>query len=153
MDLKVQRRIAARILRVGVERVKIKPEYAKEVKNALTAEDIRELIRKGYIYVEKLIGQSRGRARVLHEKKKKGRRRGHGSRKGAIGARVDKKREWINKVRKQRRFLKFIKDKIPKDLYRKLYLLSKGGYFRSLRHLKDHLRKSLAARGIKLEIK
>ena len=152
-DLKTQRRIAARILGVGEDRVWIDPEKIAEVKNALTADDIRELIKKGIIKKLPLIGQSRARARILHKKRKKGRRRGHGSRKGAIGGRIDEKRQWIYKVRKQRRFLRFYRDKIPKDLYRRLYRLIKGGFFRNLNHLKEHMKKALEDRGIKIEIR
>ena len=52
-----------------------------------------------------------------------------------------KKRTWINKIRKQREFIKKLLDKelINKKLYRELYLKSKGNFFRSQRHIKLYL--------------
>ena len=141
-NIKFVKRIAARILGVGVKRIKIKPEHLEKASSAITAEEVRKLIKDGIIEVKPVKGTSRVRARIRHEKRKKGRMRGHGKRKGAKTARQDPKRTWINKIRCIRRYLKYLKDKglIDKRTYRKLYRMAKGGYFTSLSHLKLYMK-------------
>ncbi len=140
-DLKTQRSIAADILGIGVNRVYIDPDAADEVQMALTRRDIRALIHSGAIKARKIKGISRGRARELHIKRIKGQRRGHGSRKGRKAARTDLRREWINRIRKQRAYLKVLRDKnfIDKATYRLLYLRAKGGMFRSANYLRMYI--------------
>ncbi len=137
MDVSFQRRLAAEVLGVGVHRVWVDPNHIKEVAQAMTKDDIRELIKKGYIKALPEEGTSRHRARHRHEQRKKGRQRGHGSRKGKKTARNDPKREWINRIRALRKLLRILRDKgiIDRKLYRKAYRLAKGGFFRSKRHL------------------
>jgi len=144
MDLSYQRRLAAEILGVGETRIRFKEDELDRVASAVTKEDIRRLIKEGIIYVEPPHSNSRGRWRYRHEQRKKGRRRGPGRRKGAKGARADKKEMWMNRIRKIRRFLRWLRDHgiIDRRTYRRLYLMAKGGAFDSLsalkRYMKDH---------------
>lgn len=140
-DLKTQRNIAADILDVGVNRIYIDPDAADDVQMALTRRDIRALIHSGAIRVRKKKSISRGRARELHKKKTRGQRRGHGSRKGPKSARMDERRQWINRIRKQRAYLKALRDKnyIDKGTYRLLYRRAKGGMFRSANYLRMYI--------------
>ncbi len=135
------RRLAADILGVGESRVKILPEALEKLEEVSTRADVRRLIKEGLIIAEPAKGNSRGRWRLRHEKKKKGRRRGYGSRKGPKSAREDPKRAWINRIRTLRRYLKYLKDNgiIDAKTWRKLYKMAKGGYFRDLSHLKQYL--------------
>lgn len=135
------KKLAARILNVGESRIKVLPEAKDRLEEVSTRADIRTLIKEGLIVVEPKKGNSRGRWRVIHEKRKRGRRRGHGSRKGPKSARANDKKVWISKIRTLRRFLKYLKDKeiIDSKTWRKLYLMAKGGYFRDLSHLKTYL--------------
>jgi len=139
----MQKRLASDLLKVGKSRIVFNSDKIKEIKEAITREDIKGLIVKGYISVKKKKGVSRARAKKLHEQRKKGRRKGQGSRKGTKTARTPKKRAWINRIRPQRAFLKLLKekDKITHKQFRKLYKLAKGGFFRSRRHLKLYLSK------------
>ena len=94
--------------------------------------------------LEKKVNQpSRARARKRHEQKVKGRRRGLGTRKGTYNARTGIKEEWMTRIRLQRTFLKQLKEKgkITSANFRKLYLMSKGGFFRTKAHLKLYLEK------------
>lgn len=143
--LSLQRKVAARILGVGENRVWFDPTKLKEISEAVTSEDIRKLIKKGFISTRPISGTSRVRARERHEQRRKGRRRGTGKRKGKRGARAGKKEKWVNTVRKQRRFLKFLKRKglIDKKLFQIAYRKIKGGEFKSLHHLKLFLEKEL----------
>src|SRR3989344_4016006 len=83
---------------------------------------------------------SRFHARKRKEQKSYGKQKGFGSRKGKKTARLKPKRAWMNKIRLQRRFIKSLRDKdaITSAVYHELYMKSKGGFFRSLRHLKLH---------------
>jgi large subunit ribosomal protein L19e len=143
-SLRSQRRLAAQILKVGQERVWIDPNRIDGVEAAITREEIRRLIHEGVIKPLKEKGVSRARARVVHEKKRKGLRRGPGSKSGAGQARISKKEAWMNRVRALRKRLRELKDSkiITENTYRKLYSMVKSGRFESIadmeRHIKAH---------------
>jgi large subunit ribosomal protein L19e len=141
-SLAKQKRIAAKVLRVGEGKVWIDPEATGDVADAITREDVRDLIEKGIIKVKQKKGVSRGRARVRANQKALGRRKGHGSRKGAKGARANKKKQWITKIRALRRRLKELRedDYVDKTIYRKLYNKANGGEFRTVGHLNEYIK-------------
>lgn len=141
MNLKVQRRIASELLKCGSHRVWFDAEHKEDIARAITREDIRRLIVKGYVKKKQAAGTSRGRARELAEKKRKGRRVGRGSRKGTRNARFPKKERWMIKIRAQRKMLQEMRDKgeITKTIYRKLYMMAKGGVFRSKTHMQGFI--------------
>lgn len=137
MDLKTPRRLAASILKVGEGRVWLDPEDAETISSAVTREDVRRLIKDGAIQVKPVKGVSRYRARKHRLQRMKGRRRGPGRRSGKHGARLPKKRRWISRIRAIRRRLRELRDagEIDGRGYRKLYLMAKGGAFKSKAHL------------------
>ncbi len=141
MSLRSQRRMAAEVLGVGEGRVWIDPERIEDVEAAITREDIRRLIHEGAIRKIKDKGVSRARARIIHKKKKRGKRRGMGSRSGSRKARADLKRVWAEKVRALRRRLRELKRKrvITARVYRQLYLKTKSGVFRSVSDLHRYI--------------
>lgn len=138
--LDVQRRIAADILKCGRNRVRFDPERLEEIKEAITKSDIRALIGSDIITKKRMNSTSRFWARKIREQKKSGKQKGLGSRKGKKTARLPTKRRWINNIRLQRGFIKSLRDKnsITSEIYHELYSKSKGGFFRSLRHLKTY---------------
>ncbi len=142
MDLSIQKRLAAEVLGVGESRIWIDPTRIEDVEGAVTKEEIRKLIKEGVIRVKPVKGNSRARWRERHEKRKKGRRRGPGKRKGAKTARLSKKEAWMNTIRKIRRYLRYLRDHgvIDRRTYRRLYMLAKGGTFRSLSSLKTYMK-------------
>jgi large subunit ribosomal protein L19e len=141
MDLRLQKRLAGQVLKTSKKNVRINPANMADVKEAITKTDIRGLISMGAIVAKPIRSTSRGRIRYGMKQKSKGRRKGHGSRKGKFGARLNKKTSWMNKIRLQRWFLKEIRDKeiISNEAFRDLYLKSKGGFFRSKRHIKLYI--------------
>ncbi|ABR56978.1 50S ribosomal protein L19e [Methanococcus aeolicus] len=141
MDISTQRRIASDVLDCGIDRVWIDPENLDKVKFAITKDDIRALIKDGIIVKKQKKGISSGRAKKLKEQKRKGKRKGQGSRKGAKGARTPKKRKWINTIRPLRCMLKELREEesIEVSSYRKLYRMAKGGAFRSKNHMKLYM--------------
>ncbi|MGC8601337.1 MAG: 50S ribosomal protein L19e [Thermoprotei archaeon] len=143
MDLSFQRRIAASLLGVGESRVWIDPEREDEVAEAITKEDVRNLIDNGVIRKRPQSTPSRGRARVLARKKSRGQRAGPGSRKGSANARRKLDDLWVNKVRKMRAYLRELRERneIDSKTYRALYMRVKGNAFASLSSLKRYLSK------------
>lgn len=148
MNLSVQRRLAAEILDVGVNRIWFDPEKLEEISAAVTREDVRSLIKRGAIRVKPKVGISRARARELYEKKKRGKRRGLGSRKGKATARMPKKEKWMMRIRAIRAFLKHLRARriITQNTYRKLYKMAKGGSFESVAYLRNYIREKRLAR-------
>ena len=142
MDVKYQRRVAASILKCGVNRVWISSEHMDDVADAITREDIRELIDRNVIQKKQKKGVSRGRARHIAAQKKKGRRKGPGSRKGKKLAGTSKKEKWMTLIRPIRADLKELRDsgKISAHDYRIYYRRAKGGMYKSKSHLRLHIR-------------
>lgn len=136
--MKLQKRLAAEVLGVPANRIRLDSDKASEIKEAITKFDIRGLINQGVIRRVHVRGTSRVRARKIAVQKRKGRRRGYGSRKGKHNARGNEKRIWINNVRAQRDVLKRVRDKglISTLDYRRVYAKVKGGFFRSVQHMK-----------------
>jgi large subunit ribosomal protein L19e len=141
-DLRNQRRLAAAVLDCGEGRVWIDPLHADAVAEAVTREDIRGLVRKGYVKAAQKAGTSKARAHVIAAQKKSGRRKGPGSRKGAKGARNPRKAKWIRTIRPIRGVLREMREnkKITPTQYRLYYRKAKGGSFRSRAHLVSHMR-------------
>ena len=139
MNLKSQRQIAAKILDVGINRVWIDPNVEEDLSLALTRDDVKKLISDGIIRKNPVNGVSRARARIISDKKKKGQRRGHGCRKGKLGARQNSKELWMNKIRSQRRYIKGLRDNelIKSSQYRMLYAKVKGNSYRNVSHLRN----------------
>ena len=142
MKLDSKKKLAARVLGIGVNRVWVDPSRSVDVSSAITREDIRGLIRQGIIRAKQKAGVSRGRARELAAKRKVGRRGGHGSRKGASAARTPRKADWIKTVRPLRsRLNELRKDGVlTRRDYRRIYLMVKGGAFRSRAHLETYMK-------------
>ncbi|MEZ0393967.1 MAG: 50S ribosomal protein L19e [Desulfurococcaceae archaeon] len=140
-DLSLQKRLAAEVLGVGVSRVRFDVNRVDDIADAMTREDIRRLIKDGAIWAEPAKGNSSERTKKARQQRKKGRRRGQGSRKGSKGARQDEKEAWMNRIRKIRRYLKYLREHgmIDRRTYRRLYMLAKGGRFHSLASLRTFL--------------
>lgn len=132
MTILTVRRLAADILNVGKNRVRISPDGLKEAAGALTRADVKGLIDKGIITKAKVKGRASKRKRV---------RRGRGRRKGSL---ANRKKLWMQKVRAQRKFLSMLVDSgvLEKGAKRPLYAKVKSGIFRSKRtmllYLKDN---------------
>ena len=141
-DLKSQRRLAAQVLKIGQNRVWINPDKTDDVETAMTRDEVRRLIHEGTIKASPEKGISRGRARVLREKKRKGRRSGPGSRTGSSHARVSKKQAWMSKIRALRRKLRTLKTKkmIAENSYQKLYRMAGSGRFESVADLERYMK-------------
>ncbi|MFX1261215.1 MAG: 50S ribosomal protein L19e [Promethearchaeota archaeon] len=141
MKLTTQKRLAAEVMKVGVSRVWIDPEFEDEVSLAITRNDIRRLVDEGAIQPKQKIGVSRGRARHILQQKRKGQRKGPGKRKGKYTSKLSSKDRWMMKIRPMRKELKKLRDegRITRRVYRDLYLKAKGNAFRNTAHLRTYI--------------
>jgi large subunit ribosomal protein L19e len=140
-DLSAQKRLAADVLDVGEDRVWFDPEAQGDIAEAITREDIRDLVDDGTIQRKGSQNNSRGRARERADKRAYGHRTGAGSRKGTAGARQDRKTDWTSRIRAQRRRLRELRDDGPLDSsqYRELYNKASGGEFESVARLEAYI--------------
>lgn len=136
-----KKKLAAKLLKTSVHKIKFAPDALEDIQKALTRSDIRGLIAVGKVWKDPINEHSRAGARKNAAQKKKGRRTNRGSRKGKKYSVVDRKTTWINRVRIQRDFLQLLRDKglISTENFRMIYLKIKGGFFRNKRHLKLYL--------------
>jgi len=131
--LKTQKRLAAEMFNVGINRVWLDPTRLTDISQAITKADIAQLIKEGVI-----------KAKSVKGKKK---RAGHAERKVRIGKtrkKVRKKKErYVNLIRKLRRYLEELKQKGIITANEKGYIrrLAKAGQFKSRRHLKEYIKK------------
>jgi len=141
-DLRNQKRLAADVMKVGMSRVRIDPDRVDEVASAVTRADVRKLVSGGVITSVQKQGVSRGRANLIAAQKKKGRRTGPGSRKGAANARTPTKAQWVSRIRALRDELRKLREggAIDASIYRDYYMRAKGGQFRSRAHLRSHMK-------------
>jgi len=136
--MRLQKRLSAKMMKCSHQRVHFDTEKLSDIKEAITKADIRGLIKRKVITELRVQGIAQGRARKTRLQKKKGRQRGFGSRKGRATARDNPKKSWMNRIRAQRSFLKELKSKglISLQDFHSLYLKAKGGFFRSVGHIK-----------------
>lgn len=143
--MNVQKRLAAQIMKCSPHNVVFDTEHLSEIKEAITKADVRNLIYKKIISKKPSSGTSKFHARKIKFQKSKGRRKGFGSRKGKSTARRNPKESWMARIRLQRELLKKLKAKkiIDSIVFREIYLKSKGGFFRSKRHLTLYLKEKV----------
>ncbi|NOJ27178.1 MAG: 50S ribosomal protein L19e [Nitrososphaera sp.] len=138
VNIRKKRELVARILDVGVNRVRFEPDKLEDVADSITRDNIKGLIKSGAIWTVKPKGTSRGRAEAkrsvwkIHGK-------GPGSKKGKKTTRVGKKEVYVKRVRSMRYHLKVLKERkdISNDIYWQLYKKVNGGQVRSLAHLRE----------------
>ncbi len=140
MDVNAQKKLAAKVMGIGLSRVRIIDEA--EVAEALTRNDIKRLIVRGSIIKIEKRGSSKKYSAYRLEQKKKGRGLGRGSRKGRKFSKKTGKERWMDRVRPLRRLLRELRDsgKISDSDYRKLYYMVKGGAFRNKNHMLYYLK-------------
>jgi large subunit ribosomal protein L19e len=141
-DLSAQKRMAADILDVGENKLWFDPDEQGELADAITREDIRELVDEGTIQVKDAKGNARGNARERAKKRSYGHQKGAGSRRGKAGARQNEKDDWVGRIRAQRARLKELRDdedELSASEYRTLYDRASGGEFDSVADLERYI--------------
>merc|ERR1712098_185925 len=90
----------------GKRKVWLDPNEANEISMANSRQDIRKLIKDGFIIRKPPVIHSRDRTRKRLEAKRLGRHTGFGKRRGTKNARMPGKVLWIRRMRVLRRLLK-----------------------------------------------
>ena len=131
--IRTTKRLAADILGVGVNKIRIKEEGLERAQTALTRDDVRAMIKEKLIYLEK---------NKKRDVPKKQRRKRTGSRKGKLYSRKGKKERWMEKIRAQRKYLAELYEKgmIDNATRRKVYMKIKGNSFRGKKALYNYLK-------------
>ena len=144
VNLRLQRRLAASILKVGAKRVWMDPNEVNEISIANSRKAVRKLIKDNFIFKKKVSMHSRQRARLRKQEVRQGRHTGFGKRRGPADARMPQKVIWIRRQRTLRRLLKKYREKkVDKHLYHQLYLDCKANQYKSKRNLADAIDKIL----------
>lgn len=130
-NLSKKKALAAKALKVGKNRVVLSSEAIEEIKQAITKQDIKDLIKEGIISVRPV----KGRRKVKKRKTKRGA--------GKIKKKVKKrKQEYVKITRKLRKYLMQLRNKglVDRELYWELRKKIRMRAFKSKAHFKDHLR-------------
>src|SRR3989338_4581713 len=141
MSLSTVKRITSRIYDCGQTRVRIMD--AKKAEEALSADDVRELVKSGGILILPVKGVGRGKSKKNDASKHAGRGRGVGSKKGTPNATVTRKRRWIIKVRALRKYLRSMRHLLDSKSYLKAYRMVKGNAFATKKQLRAFLSTNL----------
>jgi large subunit ribosomal protein L19e len=91
VSLKLQKRLAASVLKCGERKVWLDPNEVNEISMANSRQNIRKLVKDGFVIRKPQKIHSRARARRALEAKRKGRHSGYGKRRGTREARLPTK--------------------------------------------------------------
>ena len=130
MNFKNKKKLIARVLKVGVGRIKLNENMMEEIKEAITRQDIRDLRKNSIIKIKEKIGT---RIKIKRKTKKR-----LGSRKKTLKKR---KKTYVKLTRKLRAYIKRLKNKgeLSKEKYYELRKKIRAKAFRDFSHLRENI--------------
>lgn len=130
MKLEKKKELAARTLKVGKERIAFVSLRNKEIKEAITKQDIRDLVVDGAIVIKEV----KGRKKVVGRKNKR--------KSGKIKKSVNKRKElYMIITRKLREYVKNLRaqGKLDREEVLEIRKKIRNKSFKSLAHLKEYI--------------
>merc|ERR1711920_664268 len=106
VSLKLQKRLAAAVLKCGERKIWLDPNEVNEIGMANSRQNIRKLVKDGFVIRKPQKIHSRARTALSKAAKAKGRHTGFGKRKGTREARLPTKLLWMRRMRVLRRLLR-----------------------------------------------
>ncbi len=130
MNLSKKKLLAVRTLKIGKERIMFMQSRLNEIKEAITKQDIRDLVKEGAITIKEIKGRTKNKKRKV--------RRSTGNIRKKINTR---KKDYVALTKKLRTYVEYLVNsgKISKDERKELRKRIRNKDFRSKANLKEHL--------------